>query len=320
MANKIFYYSVLVCMILFTSCDKSETKPVNGNAFPVIITAQSIGYETDSPATSYQPNTCIGVSMVEAGTENTYGNGLNVRYIYEGAGNYFFAANSDSTLFLPDNGNKMDISAYYPYLQSSNISENKVDINILESCELPGVLQFAKVAGVSKDIRNADLKLKPVFAKLTVNIDPTTVNGTSATVALKETFVKGNFNILNGVLTATESGEIQLSNTTTTRNDTPQSLTYETFVFPSTSYVDTGAAMPKLSINILKEDGSSALQDPITIASGDFISNINNGINTTFDITINSDGTTNIKVKNELFSIDEWTDNNGIEVSGGESL
>ena len=78
--------------------------------------------------------------------------------------------------------------------------------------------------------------------------------------------------------------------------------------------------MPKLSINILKEDGSSALQDPITIASGDFISNINNGINTTFDITINSDGTTNIKVKNELFSIDEWTDNNGIEVSGGESL
>ena len=70
MINKRNYLWALSLAFLLAACGKDDgPTAVYENAFPLVVTAQNVGFEADKAAQLYAKGENIGVSMLEEGTD-----------------------------------------------------------------------------------------------------------------------------------------------------------------------------------------------------------------------------------------------------------
>lgn len=330
MINKLFYFFILVFFTAsLSSCKKEDSSSnIYDKAYPVIITARSLGFETDQVPESYLKGESLGVSMLENGTDNVVTPYTNIRYISDGVGSYLNAANNDSTIYLPSTGENMDLATYFPKV---NEIATDVAIDLTTNQEFGAKLQFGRINGLNKDNRKAELKMKNALSLITMDIDPSAFAGvTGINATIQETPVKGNMNIYNGKFTATEFGQLIMA-TGSSLSRATNTVRFYTLVFPVVINNQEGEGSTDnnipadnitIAIQITKtnEAGETeTIEIPVSLAN--HISAIESATNTNFSITINENGEPDIKVTNTNFTIDDWINNGGeIEVDGNETL
>lgn len=327
MANKISYYLTIASLAtVMASCNKEESaSTVYEKAYPVILKAQNIGLEADKAPESYLKGESIGVSLLEQGTDNAVAPNSNIRYLSDGIGYYFVAANNDSTIYLPENGDKRDIATYYPKVDDIT---DKVSIDLTTNQEFGAKLQFGRINGLDKDNREAVLKMKNALSLVTLDIDASAFGAQGITAILQETPLKGNMNIYSGGFEATEFGSLAMTEgkaLSRADNDIKQ---FYAMAFPATVNTNTsGESTPesgiqatesKIEITITKADGSETKKIELKLA--EYTESLESAMNTNFNVTVDASGTANVKVTNTSFSINDWGDNGEINVDGNESL
>ena len=241
MINKRNYLWTLSLAFLLAACGKDDgPTAVYDNAYPLVVTAQNVGFEADKAAQLYAKGENIGVSMLEEGTDNLVEPYFNVGFNSGGIGSYFTANQSDSIPVFPSNGDKRDLAAYYPRM--AEVTDNQLNVDLTTEQELAFNLQFDRVSGLNKDNREAAFKLKHVFAMVSADIAPE-VSYSSMKVEVKNTALKGSLNVLNGTLTESETGTLTLADASTagrSRATTTTSNTFRAMLFPVQSQEQDG--------------------------------------------------------------------------------
>lgn len=330
MINKLFYFFILVFFTAsLSSCKKEDgSSDIYGKAYPVVITAKSLGFGSDQVPESYLKGESLGVSMLENGTDKNVTPYTNIRYVSDGIGYYFNAANNDSIIYLPSTGENMDLATYFPKV--SGIATDVV-IDLTDNQEFGARLQFGRINGLNKENRKAELKMKNALSLITMDIDPSAFAGvTDINATIQETPIKGNMNIYNGKFTATEFGQLTMASGSSLSRAT-NTVRFYTLVFPviinnqgSEGSTDNNIQADNITIVIkitkTNEAGETETKEiPVSLAN--HISAIESATNTNFSITINENGEPDIKVTNTNFTIDDWINNGGgIEVDGNETL
>lgn len=328
MINKRNYLWTLSLAFLLAACGKDDgPTAVYDNAYPLVVTAQNVGFEADKAAQLYAKGENIGVSMLEEGTDNLVEPYFNVGFNSGGIGSYFTANQSDSVPVFPSNGDKRDLAAYYPRM--AEVTDNQLNVDLTTEQELAFNLQFDRVNGLNKDNREAAFKLKHVFAMISADITPE-VSYSSMKVEVKNTALKGSLNVLNGTLTESETGTLTLADASTvgrSRATATASNKFRTMLFPvqlqdgneGEGATETPAATvtPVIVITLLNADNTQ-IGNPIEVKVTDYIAAIPGAINTKFEITIDVDLVPTVKVTSYPITVEDWEISGEIGVEGNE--
>lgn len=161
--------------------------------------------KTRATSTAWDNGDAIGIYMKSTGQSLNNTNSLadNIRYVTDGTG-AFVAANLDSTICFPENGDDVDFIAYYP--KKDNITDfiYPVDLNN-QSIQSEIDLMFAdNVVGRNFMTPDIDLVFKHKLSKINVNFSGTDqamdLTGLDAWITGMGT--KANFSLADGTLSA----------------------------------------------------------------------------------------------------------------------
>lgn len=332
MINKRNYLLALSLAFLLAACGKDDgPTAVYENAFPLVVTAQNVGFEADKAAQLYAKGENIGVSMLEEGTDNLVEPYFNISFNSGGIGSYFTAEHSDSVPVFPSNGDSRDLVAYYPRM--ATIADNQINVDLATDQELAFKLQFDRLNGLNKDNREAAFKLEHVFAMISADITPE-VTYSSMLVEVKNTALKGSLNVLNGTLTKSETGTLILADASTagrSRATATASNKFRAMLFPvqlqeqdgneGEGATETPAATvsPVIVITLLDENNVQ-IADPIEVKVTDYIATVPSAINTKFEIKIDVNFVPTVKVTSYPITVEDWEITGGLEVDGNEEL
>ncbi|MDD2247949.1 MAG: fimbrillin family protein [Proteiniphilum sp.] len=161
--------------------------------------------KTRATSTAWDNGDAIGIYMKPTGQSLNNTNSLadNIRYVTDGTG-AFVAANLDSTICFPENGDDVDFIAYYP--KKDNITDfiYPVDLNN-QSIQSEIDLMFAdNVVGRNFMTPDIDLVFKHKLSKINVNFSGTDqamdLTGLDAWITGMGT--KADFSLADGTLSA----------------------------------------------------------------------------------------------------------------------
>ena len=200
MMNRKLTYLLLGGLLTLASCDNSDDTPATDpKAYPLVVTAQQFGYDEDSEGVTYTKGETLGVYMLEAGTDHIvppYGYYANQHADED----YFLPGNNDSIPYFPATGEKRDVSAYYP--KTVTLADSLVSLHLVEHYDYASQLLWARVDGLDKDNRKAELQLRPALTLLSFNLKAgfgvTADDLQGAVIILRGLPVSGNFNAVNG--------------------------------------------------------------------------------------------------------------------------
>lgn len=332
MINKRNYLWALSLAFLLAACGKDDgPTAVYENAFPLVVTAQNVGFEADKAAQLYAKGENIGVSMLEEGTDNLVEPYFNVGFNSGGIGSYFTANQSDSVPVFPSNGDKRDLAAYYPRM--AEVTDNQLNVDLTTEQELAFNLQFDRVNGLNKDNREAAFKLKHVFAMVSADITPE-VAYSGMQVEVKNTGLKGSLNVLNGTLTETETGTLTLTGANAdgrSRAATRSGNDFRAMLFPvhsqgqgssdgeGSSETPAATSSPVLVITLLGAD-NTPIAPSIEVKVADYVAAVPGAVHTKFEITIDVNFVPTVKVTSYPITVEDWEITGGIEVDGNEEI
>ena len=229
---------------------------------------------------------------------------------------------------FPSNGDKRDLSAYYPRM--AEVTDNQLNVDLTTEQELAFNLQFDRVSGLNKDNREAAFKLKHVFAMVSADITPE-VSYSRMKVEVKNTALKGSLNVLNGTLTESETGTLTLADASTagrSRATATASNKFRAMLFPvqlqeqngneGEGATETPAAIvtPVIVITLLDADNTQIANIEVKVT--DYIAAIPEAINTKFEIKIDMNFVPTVKVTSYPITVEDWEISGEIGVEGNE--
>lgn len=213
-------YSKLTSVAIFmwlslTACSERE----NGFAASEEKVAVSFaaGITTRVVDTNWEQGDKIGISMLNAGSNNITGEVFNRQYLVTGPGSLsaFLPFTPHETIFYPVDDSKVQFLAYYPYsreLKSLNdfpISvTNQVDRKVID-------LMVARTGTAGRESPNVELVFRHHLASLEFTIEPGDVgsveNLDGATLKVKNIPVAASCNLYTGAFTPLDYGDIAVN-------------------------------------------------------------------------------------------------------------
>ena len=205
----------------FVACSDDE-KTDSSSRTPALISGKVYTFDPEEPAESWKAKQTIGVFMLKANTStiiDDYSNMLYKATIAES--NDYFTTTPEGVVYYPDNGEKVDIVAYYPRQEVLTDNTYTVNVSNQKSPATMDLLYANNTKGLNKDNPRADMVIKHVLTKLIFeftagdNVVESDLEGISVkvtgmpTVAIFD-LLAGNFNAGTSVadidLLATEEG------------------------------------------------------------------------------------------------------------------
>ncbi|QIU93895.1 fimbrillin family protein [Bacteroides faecium] len=174
----------------------------NDGSQPVVFKSQIQGVKTRAVnnAWSEDGSDQVGVFVKQNGA---FGDAVNKHYYVSAEGN-LSTASADDAIYYPDNGDKVDFVAYYPY--ATTLAGNAYTVDVTEQSSQPAIDLLYSINATNKDksvTAPVQLTFKHQLAKIVLNItkDATIPTLEGLKVAVTGTKTKGSFALLNGVLT-----------------------------------------------------------------------------------------------------------------------
>lgn len=220
MINKnVFFYTLLVLIILpFYSCSDNEEDRSEPKEKPVVLIGEAFSFDSESGQT-WNSSQKVGVFMVEAGTTNIIKNYSNREYLADNRSynGYLVPANNE-VMYLPEDGTKVDIIAYYPYRENEALTRAEgdiyhytLDISDQSKAKADAFLYSQNAKELNKDNQKATVQLKPILSKMKMNFAPSTdmkeedLKKVSAKLTNMSTIA--SFDLLNGAISFPSQSE-----------------------------------------------------------------------------------------------------------------
>lgn len=236
--NLFFSAGVAACALFAASCSNDENLPGGNDNEGRVALQVSSGIQTRMVNDQWETGDQIGIFMLDNG-QNTVADGYgNVPYRVAGAGagGKAFTPVSE-VIYLPANGDKRDVIAYYPY-SADKVTEGvcNIDLTVQDPQKDVDFMLAGKVTDKSRDDVNVSFLFVHKLVKIVIDIRPgngvTAENLKNITVSLTGQPTIGTFDVLNGqnvTVTSTDKKDISLpANADGTHA--------EGIIFPSTDY------------------------------------------------------------------------------------
>lgn len=208
--------------LLFASCDSDYD--VGGDTSPVAVqfSSGSISHtRTTAGGNQWSAGDKVGIFMLaENGNFNTPGDVLedNRPYKADATGlNSGFTLDEGTPVFYPQNGDKVDFIAYYPYKSPLTSYIYPVDVSVQTAPADIDVLYSNNAKGYNKHSGTVDLQFNHALSKLGFTLisgdGSPALAGTK--VEITHLATTADIDLANGVVTATNSGQTLVANTAT---------------------------------------------------------------------------------------------------------
>ncbi|MDH6304390.1 hypothetical protein M2459_001123 [Parabacteroides sp. PF5-5] len=161
--------TLALAALALTACEKTPDNPLPEGRTALAVTA---GINTKATNDSWHKGDAIGIFALAAGTADVAEGVANFKYINasaDGTQGNFSPADQSNTAYYPDNGDKLDVLAYYPHMQTS---DGQLGINVTNQSSLPAIdlMTADKVTGKSKDAPDVALSFTHRLTKVNLNL------------------------------------------------------------------------------------------------------------------------------------------------------
>lgn len=316
MKKRIIYLFVVVASLMACQ-DKQDDRTDLSKAYPAIIAGKAFSYDASGVGSIWNRGETIGVYMLAEGSDRIITPYSNIRYSANKRNDqdYFIPQSNDSLLYYSPEGERVDIAAYYPYMETRD--DSLVAINLINQKNIPSTgLLYSRISSLNKDARKARLNLHPVLSKLsfkfrvTDGMNEDDLNGLG--IVLKGFPSSGYFNAVRGsfrqhavyldisLITRKTSMTLPLTSGET-------SLTANGFVMPT---FDTTGYQVMILLPALGKNKSYLYEVKQSIKS------LQGGTEYRFDTTIAKDG---LDIKVQSSPIINWEEGGTINGDGQET-
>ncbi|MCC8187559.1 MAG: fimbrillin family protein [Bacteroides sp.] len=299
--NKLFYLAALATGLLMSCNDDDKNEDCFGNN-PVHFTS-NISSNAVSRASGTQWGVdAIGIYMKKAGetldATSILDDAKNKKYTTTGNGNFVYATPEDR-IYFPENGDKVDFIAYYPYQEELTTFTYPVNVSDQSKPEEIDLLYSSNAVELSKTSTVAELKFDHMLTNLVLNVKDETGQGLSGmAVTISGMPAKADFSLADGTLT-TDATSAQNIGAVVAVNGNNASVS--AILLPVTTSNNT------VTFQLSGRTYIWEMEDGVQL----------NGKNRyTFDINLKSNGT--VDVVNPEGTINDWIDNNGGTVDLGD--
>lgn len=198
---KIVASAILASGLLLSCRSRKEVRP---EPAMLSLSAQvlSLDYEKNE---LWGRNAEIGVFVTESGTTDICTGSENIRYQTVFSTGILSLSPTDEPIYLPEEGELIDISAYYPYkaeLTQANGYPYVYHVDLSDQDALdPDILLIAKTERRNSVLHTAMLTLKPAFAKMKVSLnvrEATKASGKDVQLSVNGIPCEADIDILSG--------------------------------------------------------------------------------------------------------------------------
>ncbi|MCD8031178.1 MAG: fimbrillin family protein [Bacteroides sp.] len=299
--NKLFYLAALATGLLMSCNDDDKNEDCFGKN-PVNFTS-NISSNAVSRASGTQWGVdAIGVYMKKAGetldATSILDDAKNKKYTTTGDGKFVYATPEDM-IYFPDNGDKVDFIAYYPYQEELTTFTYPVNVSDQSKPEEIDLLYSSNAVELSKESTVAELKFDHMLTNLVLNVKDETGQGLSGmAVTISGMPAKADFSLADGTLTADAASAQNISAVVAAEGN---NASVSAILLPVTT------SNNKVTFQLSGRTYIWEMEDGIHL----------DGKNRyTFEINLRSDGT--VDVLNPQGSINDWINNNGGTVNLGD--
>lgn len=216
---KMIFWSIAITgtfILLATGCDNEEgygetdiPEPEAGKV-PVIVVGEAMAYNQEASSVVWDKNEKVGLFVLKEGTTECVEPYRNVKYeaisqnisVVQGT---LSPLENEDPIYLPADGSKVDIKAYYPYSDNEYIENElyKWDFTAQSSVLKNNFMYADNAFSVSKDNNKQTLRFRPVLSEVVfclknaAGVPEVSMEGYRVTV--KGMYIRGNFNLLTGL-------------------------------------------------------------------------------------------------------------------------
>lgn len=231
---KMIFWSIAITgtfILLATGCDNEEghggtdIPESEAGKVPAIVVGEAMAYNQEASSVVWDKNEKVGLFVLKEGTTECVEPYRNVKYeaisqnisVVQGT---LSPLEGEDPIYLPADGSKVDIKAYYPYSDNEYLENElyKWDLTNQSSVLNNNFMYAGNALGISKDDNKLTLLFRPVLSEVVFRLK--SAAGVpekymeNFRVAVKGMYVKGNFNLLTGLFEekdATNKKDIALS-------------------------------------------------------------------------------------------------------------
>lgn len=188
----------------------SDSSDLGDGKVPAVVIGEAMAYNQEVSSVAWDKSEKVGLYVLKEGTVEYLEPYRNVKY--EAVSQYASVVagtlsplQGEDPVYLPEDGSKVDIKAYYPYSDTEYLENDfyKWDLTIQSSVLNNNFMYAGNALGVSKDNNKQTLQFRPVLSEVVFRLKNTPevpeeyLEGYR--VAVKGMYVKGNFNLLTGL-------------------------------------------------------------------------------------------------------------------------
>lgn len=206
---------MMLLLISFAACDSDDNKNDETTmAVPAVIQGKIFSYDTGDAGNVWSGAQLFGTYMLKSGTTEIVDPKYNnAPYFADNRAStgYFVPSNTDSLFYFPENGDKVDIVAYYPRKTVSEVTRLSNDglypMSVYKQNSVSALtIYYCKATGLSKTNKKAEMQFKPLLPKLNIKFSPDTESGMTAEdleaaglwVKVNNAPTQADLNLLNG--------------------------------------------------------------------------------------------------------------------------
>lgn len=252
---------LLLCLLAVatTACSEKEEVPQTSPQ-PVVLNGEvfSIGSEVGSVWSGGQ---AIGIYMLKSGTQEVVGSYANVKYLADNRGATGYLVPADNVpMYLPEDGTKVDIRAYYPYSAEVTASATRtgklhtLHVTVDGKTKPDGFLYSQNGSGLSTDHTSTTLQLASILAAVKINFICSIEGVHSISALLRNMPNQGTFDLIEGQFTYYGSSENNVLPMTGNKTQNTGSVSFDMQAIILPGQLDKGA---ELAVAVCNQKGDT---------------------------------------------------------------
>lgn len=186
---KMIFWSIAITgtfILLATGCDNEEgyggtdiPEPEAGKV-PAIVVGEAMAYNQEASSVVWDKNEKVGLFVLKEGTTECVEPYRNVKYeaisqntsVVQGT---LSPLENEDPIYLPADGSKVDIKAYYPYSDDEYLENDlyKWDLTMQSSVQNNNFMYASNALGISKDNNKLTLQFRPVLSEVVFRLKNT---------------------------------------------------------------------------------------------------------------------------------------------------
>lgn len=205
MKNNLLYMVMGISVaFVFWGCSDDNSGDAQQEQVPAVIMGKAYSFDPEDMGEQWKSGKTVGIYMLKENTTECVVPYYNVKYqtTVEPQG-YFTPINKDEVIYYPQDGNKVDVIAYYPWKENQINELYPINVANQKTVSNFSFLYAGNGKGLSKDNNKVSLQFRPVLSQIIFRLEAgdgvTDIYLTESAIKISGMNTKANFNLLSGI-------------------------------------------------------------------------------------------------------------------------